>query len=158
MDTGVCLCRDGKQQIVLIKRGAANSTGSRRGCVCLRDMIYEIYMQVFVRRILLCVYWSAIVYSNRCWLCEMHPPLCSLQRFNPLRVAFCFFVLLFKPSSGWKCDSVTVTCHFLFISTDDKASSFFFFFFFSTFGILLHTWVFPTDLSSLFLLLLKDKC
>lgn len=34
----------------------------------------------------------------------------------------------------------------------------FFFFFFSTFGILLHTWVFPTDLSSLFLLLLKDKC
>lgn len=48
---------------------------------------------------------------------------------------FHHFVLLFKPSFGWKCD--TVTCHFLFISTDDKAF---------TFSILLHTWVFSTDL------------
>lgn len=142
MDTGVYPCWIGKK-----KKKTARSVNKKgapmliqqawASTLCLWDMIYGIYMWVFVRRILLCVYWSVIVYSNRCWLCEMRPPLCSLEGFNPLRVAFCCFVLVFKPSFSSKCDSITVTCHFLFISTHDKAF---------TFSIPLHTWVFPTDL------------
>ena len=113
------------------RRPAANSTGSRKAsprCICTWDMIYEIYMQVFVRGSLLCVYWSVIVYANRCWLGEMQPLLCL--RVNPLRAA------LFSSSNLPPAENViavTVTCHFLFISTHDRAS---------TLSILLLTWVF----------------
>lgn len=42
-----------EQQLVQIEKKASNSTGSLC-CVC--DMIYEIYMEVFVGRSLLCSY------------------------------------------------------------------------------------------------------
>lgn len=60
-----------KQQTALIEKEALQLIQQAGGnMMCLWDMMYEIYMQVFVRGILLCAYWSVIVYSNRCWLCE----------------------------------------------------------------------------------------
>lgn len=67
-------------------------------------VIFEIYMKLLVGRSL--SYWSVVVGSNRCWLREKQP--LSLL-FNPLSAALYGFVLLFKPSSCWKCDSVY--CH-----------------------------------------------
>lgn len=69
-----------------------------------------------------CVYWSVVVCSDRCWLCEACPRLVfTIEAYPP-------FVLhsptLFSSSNQPKCDSITVTCHFLFISADDKAFTF----------------------------------
>lgn len=67
---------------------------------------------------------------------------CSLLSvlYRDLTLTALRFTALFSSSNLPPAENViavTVTCHFLFISTDDKAF---------TLSILLHTWVFPTDL------------
>lgn len=67
--------------------------------------------------------------------CSLFSVLC-----RDLTLSALHFVALFSSSNLPSAENViafTVTCHFIFISTDDKAF---------IFSILLHTWVFSTDL------------
>lgn len=82
----------------------------------------------------LCAYWSVIVYSNRCWLGEMHPPLCSLQGFNPTLL----FTALFSSSNLPSAENVilSLVTFPLFQQMTELV----------TFGVRLHKWVFLPDL------------
>ena len=134
--TPECICADEKRKI-------NKNKGSPLLIQQARENICEIwYMKSTCKSLLggsfyVCIDQSLFTpidadFAERTLLCVLHRDLTlSASRFAALFSSS-------KPSFSWKCDSITVTCHFPFISTDDKAF---------TFSILLHTWVyFSTDL------------